>query len=350
VPELRYITALAPIRVCDCGGWTDTWFARQGRVCHVAVAPYVEVQIAVGARRAGAPRVVVHAENFGARYVADPGDPARSPHPLIDAAIAHMGVPEDLAVEITIYSDMPAGASTGTSASVTVALVGALDALTPGRLAPMEVAYAAHAIEVDRLGGESGIQDQVAASIGGISFLEVDYPRATVTPVRLADETRWELEQRLMLVYLGRIHDSLQVHRRVIDRLQADEAARRPLETLSATATAARDALEAGDLQAYGAAMREATEGQSRLHPALVSDEARALIALAAAHGAIGWKVNGAGGEGGSLTLLAGPSGPERRALALAIGAAGAGWQVVPTHLARQGLRVWEGANPADRP
>jgi D-glycero-alpha-D-manno-heptose-7-phosphate kinase len=343
VAAVRYVTALAPIRVCDCGGWTDTWFAGQGRVCHVAVAPYVEVQIAVRPRAGVTPRIVVHAENYGTRYVADPADPAHSPHPLIDAALAHMAIPEDLALEVTIYSEMPGGASTGTSASVTVALVGALDALTPGRLAPMEVAYTAHAIEVERLGRQSGIQDQVAASVGGISHLEIEYPRATVTPVPLADETRWELERRLLLVYLGRTHDSSHVHREVIARLQADPGAGGTLDVLRSCAVAARDALAAGDLPAYGEAMCQATEGQARLHPALVSPEVRQLIDLAARHGALGWKVNGAGGDGGSVSLLAGPSASERRSLAAAIGAAGRGWQVVPTHLARQGLRVWVG-------
>lgn len=343
-PEPRYITALAPIRISDCGGWTDTWFAGHGQVCHVAVAPCVEVQIAATPRIGGAPRVVVHAENYGTRYEPDPADPARSPHPLIDATIAHMGVPDDLSVEVTIYSDMPGGASTGTSASVTVALVGALDALTPGRLTPLEAAYTAHTIEVARLGRQSGIQDQIGAAVGGISFLDIRaYPRATVEPVALADHTRWNLEQRLLLVYLGRTHDSSVVHQEVIDRLERDPSARAPLDTLRGTAVAARDALVAGDLDAYGRAMQAATEGQAVLHPALVSREARDLIALARAHGAVGWKVNGAGGDGGSLALLGGPSAQKRRALAAAIAAAGAGWQVVPIHLARQGLRVWEG-------
>jgi D-glycero-alpha-D-manno-heptose-7-phosphate kinase len=84
------------------------------------------------------------------------------------------------------------------------------------------------------------------------------------------------------------------------------------------------------------------TEAQAALHPALVSEDAQRLIALARAYGCLGWKVNGAGGEGGSLTLLAGASAPGRRALIRAIGNSGTGWRVIPTYLARQGLRVWE--------
>jgi D-glycero-alpha-D-manno-heptose-7-phosphate kinase len=339
----RYITALAPIRICDCGGWTDTWFAGHGRVCHIAVSPYVEVQIAVEAHRRSHPRAVVHAENFGTHHVADPAFDGPSPHPLIDAAIAHVGIPDDVAIEVTIHSEVPAGASTGTSAAVTVALVGALEALASSRRTTLEIAYTAHAIEADRLGRQSGIQDQLCAALGGIGFLEIaEYPRAHAEQVPVPAATRWELERRLLLVSLGRTHDSSVVHREVIARIQGDPNGRGPLDTLRATAIAARDALVAGNLAAFGRAMCEATEGQAALHPALVSAEARALIALASAHEAVGWKVNGAGGDGGSLTLLTGPSASGRRALQAAIAAAGEGWQVIPIRLAAEGLRVWQ--------
>jgi len=46
------------------------------------------------------------------------------------------------------------------------------------------------------------------------------------------------------------------------------------------------------------------TEAQKALSPALVGADARRVIEMAATHGAIGWKVNGAGGDGGSITIL----------------------------------------------
>ena len=42
---LRIVNSVAPIRVCDNGGWTDTWFAGYGRVFNIAVYPYAEVQM-----------------------------------------------------------------------------------------------------------------------------------------------------------------------------------------------------------------------------------------------------------------------------------------------------------------
>ena len=44
---LHMINATAPIRICDNGGWTDTWFAGRGLIFNIGVSPYAEVQIAV---------------------------------------------------------------------------------------------------------------------------------------------------------------------------------------------------------------------------------------------------------------------------------------------------------------
>ena len=76
--------------------------------------------------------------------------PGPDRHPLLEAAVRAVPPPEP--VEITIECAAPPGGSTGTSAAVTVALIGALDALTRGRMSPAEVAAAAHRVEVEGLG------------------------------------------------------------------------------------------------------------------------------------------------------------------------------------------------------
>ncbi len=40
------ITATAPVRTCDCGGWTDTWFARRPRLR--LMAPAAVMLVALG--------------------------------------------------------------------------------------------------------------------------------------------------------------------------------------------------------------------------------------------------------------------------------------------------------------
>ncbi|MGH2536583.1 MAG: GHMP kinase [Candidatus Promineifilaceae bacterium] len=342
-PPARTITATAPIRICDNGGWTDTWFARRGKVFNIAVRPVAEVQVELYPAGVLPERVLIYAENYGQRYALRPGQASHQPHPLLAAAIEIMALPDDSWLHVSIFSDAPAGASTGTSAAVTVALVAALDRLTPGRLSARDVAYKAHSVEVDLLGQQSGIQDQLCSAYGGLNFIDIhDYPHAAVTPIRLPGETWWELERRLALIYLGKAHASSDVHLQVLRELQDAGPESRPLADLRATAEPARDAVLAADFAALGRAMIANTEAQRRLHPALVSQDAERVIALAREHGALGWKVNGAGGEGGSLTLLCGRRSAARRAMLQAIKKENPMYQNIPVQLSHDGLRVWE--------
>lgn len=346
VRSSRVINAWAPIRICDNGGWTDTWFARHGKVVNVAVSPGVDVQVTATHAPGRPGRIVLHAENLGAPYTVDLDRPSDGPHPMLEAAIAASGIPPGVDVSIAIHSDVPAGCSTGTSAAVMVALMGALEALKGGTLGALEIAREAHRVEVERLGLQSGVQDQLAVALGGINFIEIDeYPLARVTPIAVTDRVWWDLDRRLILVFLGRTHRSSAVHDLVIATLAAQGGSSPALDRLRQAAEDARAALASGDLAALGRAMIDNTAAQEALHPDLVGREARDAIAIARGHGAAGWKVNGAGGEGGSLTLLAPASAPARRALIRAIDG-NPPCRVIPTSLSRSGLRVWDACGP----
>lgn len=340
---LRIINSVAPIRICDNGGWTDTWFAEHGRVFNIGVYPYVEVQIEVYPYEAGMERITLYAENYGERYVVHSDLLGWERHPLLEAAIERMGVPEAYAIRATIFSEAPSGCSTGTSAAVTVALIGALDRLTPGQLSLHEVAYTAHAVEVEQLQQQSGIQDQLCSAYGGINFIEIfKYPHAAVSPIHVPNAVWWELERRLALIYLGKSHSSSQVHERVIAELAHEGPRSRRLEALRLTAEQSRDALYAGDFGALGRAMIRNVEAQAELHPALICPEAQQVIEIARDFGALGWKVNGAGGEGGSVTLLCPDLSHRKRELLAAITADQPGCRNIPIYLSRYGLRIWE--------
>lgn len=339
----RIINAVAPIRICDNGGWTDTWFAKYGQIFNIGVYPYAEVQIEVYPLGALPDRVVIFAENYGERYALQPNHSGWDRHPLLEAAIELMGVPEDLSFQVTIFSEAPSGASTGTSAAVTVALIGALDQLTPGRLTPHEVAYKAQSVEVDMLGQQCGIQDQLCSAYGGINFIDMfDYPYSSVSQLQIPNTIWWELERRLVLIYLGKSHSSSDVHKKVIEQLEDAGPDCQQLNDLRATAMPSRDAVYAGDFSALGQAMMANTEAQSRLHPYLISADAARIIEIAREHGALGWKVNGAGGEGGSVTLLCGDHSSVKRSLIREIEAENPLYQNIPIYLSRYGLRIWE--------
>jgi D-glycero-alpha-D-manno-heptose-7-phosphate kinase len=325
------IVASVPVRICDNGGWTDTWFGGPGRVVNIAVVPGVEVAVEAAE---GPDPVVLSLATSGERYAVVPGAARIARHALVEAAVDVFPPPRDLAVEITVRSAVPAGCGAGTSAAVAVALVGALTAVRGERLSPRDCAYAAHRLEVGVLGVESGIQDQLSAAFGGINYLEIEeYPEATVR--RLPD---WdELDSLLTLVFLGRAHDSSAVHRQVIENLGRHE--HEVFARLRNAATAARDAVVARDLGGFGQAMIDNTDAQRSLHAELVGADARRVIDVAAAHGPIGWKVNGAGGDGGSVTIL-NAAREAKDAFEERVSELDPRYQVLPIRISSRGLQI----------
>jgi D-glycero-alpha-D-manno-heptose-7-phosphate kinase len=327
----------APVRVLDAGGWTDTWFARYGSVCHLAVGPGAEV---VARRRPPEQHEVatvqLHLPSFGDHYrFALDQPPGR--HPMLEAALRRWAPPE-CQLEVSLSSPVPPGSGLGTSASVVVALISALQSLSGSQAGPGQVARSAHEVETVDLGLQSGVQDQVAAAFGGANFVTIcPYPRFEVRPLEVKPGTWADLCRRVLTVYLGERHDSSAIHTSVIERLTgsgaigtADAEARKEggkgagrglgdsgiagadelMAPLRAAAGQAATALANGDLDAYGEAMISNTEAQAALHPGLVSPMARQVIDIARQYGAAGWKVNGAGGFGGTVSLL-GPDEPD---------------------------------------
>jgi D-glycero-alpha-D-manno-heptose-7-phosphate kinase len=339
---LRIIHATTPIRICDNGGWTDTWVARRGKVFNIAVTPRVSVKVEVYARGSREGPVVINAEKYGTRYAPSLGEAAWGAHPLLEGCLCLVPPPDDTDIEITIGPDAPAGASTGTSASVAVALLGALHRLVGNRRTPYEVAYDAHAVETTILGGESGVQDQLCAASGGINFIDiVDFPRAAVSPLAVSPEWRAELQSRLSLISYGQPHNSSEVHRLVLRDLGSIGPDEPRLEALRHAAVNARDAVLAGDIHALGRALQHNTELQAALHPALVSSDARRIIEIARQHGAIGWKVNGAGGDGGSIALLSSDDANRQAGMIGTIVKEMPHCQRIAIALSDEGLTVW---------
>jgi D-glycero-alpha-D-manno-heptose-7-phosphate kinase len=285
--------------------------------------------------------VLLDVVDYGDRYTLTPDDDRRTPrHPLLEAAVDEVGVDPGAHLDIAVHSEAPAGCSTGTSAAVAVALVGALTAARRRHPAPLDVARTAHRLETERLHLQSGIQDQLASAFGGINRIDMHaYPDATVTPVAVDGATVDELDRRLVVVFLGRRHDSSAVHEKVIAELTGEGPDSPRLDALRRCAARGHEALTNGDLDAFARAMVDNTDAQAALHPDLVGPEAARAIAVARAHGCTGWKVNGAGGEGGSVSLLLAVDG-RRHAVAEALAEADPSFKILPARLAPAGLTV----------
>lgn len=82
------------------------------------------------------------------------------------------------------------------------------------------------------------------------------------------------------------------------------------------------------------------TEAQLELNENLLCEDGKVIIETAKEHGAIGWKINGAGGEGGSITLFCGGIMTQKREIVKAI--EDKGYKIIPIVICRHGVKTWE--------
>ncbi len=124
-------------------------------------------------------------------------------HPIIREALQLVGVDAPY-LEITSMADIPAGTGLGSSGSFTTALLKALHAWKMNLVHPAQLAEQACEIEIDRLGEPIGKQDQYIAAYGGITcFKFMPDGRVDAWPLKVSEETRYNLEDNLLLFFTG---------------------------------------------------------------------------------------------------------------------------------------------------
>jgi D-glycero-alpha-D-manno-heptose-7-phosphate kinase len=216
---------------------------------------------------------------------------------LAKAAIKRMNV--DFGLEIITRSNAPAGSGLGSSASMGVALVGALARLADSILLPYEYAEIASSIERQELGILGGKQDQYASAIGGVNFMEFLGEEVRLSKLPLPPDTLYELEKNLVLCYTGKSRLSSNIHQNVVDAyLASHKETLDALRNLRQIAIEMKNALLKGDLLYFSNLLNDNWHNQKKLHSSVTDSRIDSLFDLALSNGAIGGKACGAGGGG----------------------------------------------------
>ncbi len=302
------IITRTPLRISFAGGGTDlpTYYRTHGggAVTSAAIDKYVHVLVNPKFDRSIR---VAYSRTEDVERLDD------LQHGLVREAMRLAGVHE--ALEVHTIADVPGeGTGLGSSSTLTVGLLNALYAYRGILKEPAELGAEACNIEIDRLGGTLGKQDQYIAAFGGVQYFDFhpdDTVRASPVPLRTPD--REALSDHLSLFYTG-------ITRRAEGILKEQSA--RTSEKLDAygririLAAEARSALLNGDYARLGAIVDEGWRLKRGLSAGISTGEIDARYEAARAAGAYGGKITGAGG-GGFLMLLHPPERSRQIATAL---------------------------------
>jgi len=334
------IRSRAPLRISFCGGGTDVppyCDERGGVVLSATINRYATATLVPGGDTF---RVRSIDYDQSVSYGVDDPFVYDGQLDLAKGVIDHFRRHENLTsgLEVTLHNDAPPGSGLGSSSAITVALVSALVDLLRLPMNGYQIADMAYRIERLEVGIKGGKQDQYATTFGGFNLIEF-YPGGSVlvVPLRLRPETLWELEHSLVFAYVGSGHFSDQI---IAGQVRNYETRRtesvHAMDRLKVLTQDMKRALLMGNLREFGELLHLAWESKRQMAQGISNAGIDEVYDAALKAGALGGKMNGAGG-GGFMMFICDPL--RRYAVQEALRKVGS--QLVSLTFVEPGVRTW---------
>ena len=217
----------------------------------------------------------------------------RIEHPAIREAMKYLDMHE---LRLTYEADLPARSGLGTSSSFAVGMLNAFYALK-GKYADKKK-LADDAIYLERvLCGESGgVQDQIAASYGGLNRINFNADGYEVNPVIISPERKTQLNRNLMLYFTGFSRFSSDIQKTTQKALADKE--KQLLEMLELVDEAEKILTSKTELAEFGRLLDYTWKLKRGISTGISTDSIDRLYEKGIEAGALGGKLLGAGGGG----------------------------------------------------
>jgi D-glycero-alpha-D-manno-heptose-7-phosphate kinase len=232
-------------------------------------------------------------------------------HPLIREAMKWKALHD---MRITYEGDLPARTGLGTSSSFAVGLLLAFESLKGKYIDKDCLANDAIFLERTLCGESGGVQDQIAASFGGLNRIEFSQDGFHVNPIIISGKRKAELNHNLMLFFTGFSRFSSDIQK--VHQSKLRDKQKQLLEILSLVDEAESILTGKGNLQEFGKLLDESWKLKRGINKLVSSDPIDCIYQKALSSGAVGGKLLGAGG-GGFLLFYVEPENQERVRLAL---------------------------------
>lgn len=205
-------------------------------------------------------------------------------------------------VSLAYYGEIPTSSGLGTSGVMNLVWLALISNKNKFNYqTKLELAEKVYSLEQSQ-GLVGGKQDQYAAALGGINFLEFEKNKVKITKLKLPKRFIKKLEKNLVLLHTGKPHFSSDSNRLAIENLRKGRNTKNLL-AIKKIAYQMKDALLEKNLDKLAELMNKETEQRDDLHKVTVPLSMEKTIKKAMKNGAIAAKVCGSG-AGGSLLLL----------------------------------------------
>lgn len=274
--------------------------------------------------------------------------PADQPAPADTALRLHAGVHNrfvrdhnggrPLPVAVTTFCDAPMGSGLGASSTIVVSMIAAYARYLKIHMSEYDMARLAFEIERRDLKLQGGRQDQYAATFGGFNFMEfLPGDRAIVTPLRIKDWIRSEIEASLVLYYTDTSRESAHIiSEQIAHMIEHDAQTIARFNVLKQHAALLKERLLKGSLASFAEVLGQSWDEKRKTAKSISNSEIDRVYEAALAAGAIGGKISGAGG-GGFMMLMCDPV--KRQSVVAAL--RDFGGTVMACHFVNEGAAAW---------
>lgn len=214
-------------------------------------------------------------------------------HPAIREAMKYLDMHE---IRLTYEADLPARSGLGTSSSFAVGMLNAFYALKGKYADKRKLADDAIYLERTLCKESGGVQDQIAASFGGLNRINFNGDGYTVNPIIISPERKKLLNQNLMLFFTGFSRFSSDIQVAAEKNLKSKEA--QLLEMLGLVDDAEKVLTSKVELKEFGRLLDYTWKLKRGITDKVSTDSIDAVYDKAIKAGATGGKLLGAGGGG----------------------------------------------------
>ncbi len=228
-------------------------------------------------------------------------DPVEVQHPLIREALKYMNAKN---VHIMYDADLPARSGLGTSSSFAVGLLNGLHSLKGDFVDKMTLAEEAIHLERNLCNEVGGVQDQLAASFGGLNRITFTNLGYDVRPVIISSQRKKEFNDHLMLFFTGFERFSGEIAKEQKANTQANL---KQLHEMTQLVDEGEKILTGGSsILDFGRLLDYTWKLKCTLSSQITTSSIDSIYSKAIKAGAIGGKLLGAGG-GGFILLFVEP-------------------------------------------
>lgn len=290
------IITKTPFRISFVGGGSDfpSYFNNYNDGCVVSASIDRYMYISINPKFEGDYRVSYSS-------IENAHDISDIKHPLVRESLNYFKVTQGLSISST--ADIPSyGSGLGSSSSFTVGLVHALSTMQGEILNSKQLAELACKVEVDLCKEPIGFQDQYAASIGGLNYIEFGKNNIVSIEKLHNINTLEKLQSSLLFFHTGINRSASQILKIQNENIK-NKSNINLIDEIVALAKEFKTYLIKNDIKACGEVIKESWKIKMNMADNISNKNFDDIINIAYKNGAWGGKILGAGGGGFFLFL-----------------------------------------------